>query len=117
MKLKLIAIIGFFIVTIMNSESSLAQIQFGVFADCQYCNCETAINRYYRNSLGKLETCIQTFNQNKKIKFVVGLGDLIDRDLSSYDSVNTILSQSKNQVYNVAGNHDFDCDRIVFTLS
>lgn len=101
------AITGFFIVTIMYSESSSAQIQFGVFADCQYCNCETAINRYYRNSLDKLETCIQTFNQNKKIKFVVGLGDLIDRDLASYDSVNAVLANSKHTVYNVAGNHDF----------
>ena len=105
------AIIGFFIVTIMYSESSLAQVQFGVFADCQYCNCETAINRYYRNSLDKLETCIQTFNQNKKIKFVVGLGDLIDRDLASYDSVNAVLGHSKYRVYNVAGNHDFGVEK------
>jgi len=105
------AIIGFFTVTIMNSESSLAQIQFGVFADCQYCNCETAINRYYRNSLGKLETSIHQFNQNKKIKFVVGLGDLIDRDIASYDSVNAILAHSKHRVYNVAGNHDFGVEK------
>jgi manganese-dependent ADP-ribose/CDP-alcohol diphosphatase len=111
MKLKLVAIIGFFIVTIMYSESSLAQVQFGAFADCQYCNCKTAGNRYYRNSLGKLENCIQQFNQNKKIKFVVGLGDLIDRDLASYDSVNAVLAHSKKRVYNVAGNHDFGIEK------
>ncbi|HKI90392.1 MAG TPA: metallophosphoesterase, partial [Draconibacterium sp.] len=78
---------------------------------CQYCNCETAINRYYRNSLGKLETSIHQFNQNKKIKFVVGLGDLIDRDIASYDSVNAILAHSKHRVYNVAGNHDFGVEK------
>lgn len=111
MKLKLMAITGFFIVTIMHSESSLAQVKFGVFADCQYCNCETAINRYYRNSLGKLESCIQQFNQDKKIKFVVGLGDLIDRDITSYDSVNAVLAHSKNRVYHVAGNHDFGVEK------
>lgn len=95
----------------MNSESSIAQIQFGVFADCQYCNCETAGSRFYRNSLNKLEACIQHFNQNKNIKFVAGLGDLIDRDLASYDSVNTILAHSKHKVCNVAGNHDFGVDK------
>ena len=111
MKLKLLAITGFFIVTIMYSESSIAQVEFGAFADCQYCNCETAGNRFYRESLYKLESCIQQFNQNKKIKFVVGLGDLIDRDISSYDSVNAILAHSKHPVYNVAGNHDFGVEK------
>ena len=111
MKLRLIAIIGFFTVTIMYSESSFAQVQFGAFADCQYCNCETAGSRFYRNSLGKLEVCIQQFNQNKRIKFVVGLGDLIDRNLASYDRVNAILDHSKHRVYNVAGNHDFGVEK------
>ena len=111
MKLKLIAIVGFCIVTIMNSKSSTAQVQFGVFADCQYCDCKTAGNRFYRNSLNKLENCIQQFNQNKKIKFVVGLGDLIDRNLDSYDTINAILAQSKHKVYNVAGNHDFSVEK------
>lgn len=95
----------------INGESLKAQIKIGVFADCQYCNCETAGKRYYRNSLEKLNDCILEFNKNKNIDFVVGLGDLIDRDLASFDSVNMILETSEKEIFHVAGNHDFEVDK------
>jgi predicted phosphodiesterase len=85
-------------------------IKIGVFADCQYCDCEPAMNRYYKGSLQKLTECINEFNSDKEIKFVVGLGDLIDRDFASYVSVNTILDKSKRRVYNVTGNHDLEVE-------
>ena len=86
--------------------ASFSQVKIGVFADCQYCNCETAGTRFYRNSLSKLEDCIIEFNQTKELQFVVGLGDFIDRDFASYDSVNKILNSSKHKVNHVIGNHD-----------
>ncbi|HSH19792.1 MAG TPA: metallophosphoesterase [Draconibacterium sp.] len=88
-----------------------SQVKIGVFADCQYCDCETAGSRFYRNSLSKLEDCITEFNETKKLKFVVGLGDLIDRDISSFESVNAILASSKQKVYHVIGNHDLAVDK------
>ena len=93
------------------SNSATAQIKIGVFADCQYCDCKTAGDRFYRNSLSKLEDCITEFNQTKKLKFVVGLGDLIDRDFNSFDSVNAILKNSKKKVYHVIGNHDLEVEK------
>jgi len=90
---------------------SFSQIKIGVFADCQYCDCETAGSRFYRNSMEKLNECINQFNQNKKLAFVVGLGDLIDRDFASFDSVNVILTNSKKEVYQVIGNHDLGVEK------
>lgn len=85
--------------------NSYAQVKIGIFADCQYCDCETKGNRFYRNSLEKLSNCITEFNKHE-LNFVVGLGDLIDKDLSSFDSVNTILKDSRADIYHVIGNHD-----------
>ncbi len=84
-----------------------AQVKIGVFADCQYCDCDAAGSRYYRNSLNKLADCISEFNTIDNLEFVVGLGDLIDHNISSFDSVNAILEKSKKEVFNVIGNHDF----------
>lgn len=88
-----------------------AQIKIGVFADCQYCDCETAGSRYYRNSLYKLDECIRYFNKNEELAFVVSLGDLIDRDFASFDSVNTVLQRSNHRVYQVIGNHDLTVEK------
>jgi predicted phosphodiesterase len=91
--------------------TSFSQIQFGVFADCQYCDCETSGNRFYRNSKTKLDECIRQFNQNKNISFVVGLGDLIDRDFASFDTINTVLATSEKEVFQVIGNHDLEVQK------
>ena len=108
---KLTLFVGL-ILTFMNIHyNSEAQVKIGVFADCQYCNCETAGTRFYRNSIDKLEECIIQFNRDKEIDFVVGLGDIIDRDFASFDNVNAILSKSKKEVYQVIGNHDLEVEK------
>ncbi len=93
---------------IMN-ETSYAQVKIGVFADCQYCDCETGGNRFYRNSLSKLNNCLGEFNKDQ-LDFVVGLGDLIDRDFESFRAVNAILGKSNSPVYQVTGNHDLSVE-------
>lgn len=84
-----------------------AQVKIGIFADCQYCDCEPAGIRFYQNSLGKLDDCIADFNADTEIDFVVGLGDLIDKEYSSCKAVNSVLAKSANKVYQVTGNHDY----------
>ncbi len=106
MKLKVVLPLSLIILIMNFTRTANGQIQIGIFADCQYCDCETAGSRFYRNSLDKLHECIQQFNQNKKIEFVVGLGDLIDRNFASFDSVNKVLSTSKKDIFQVVGNHD-----------
>ncbi len=82
---------------------------FGLIADPQYADVETKGNRYYRNSLNKLEDCIHELN-SYDLAFTVTLGDLIDRDYSGFDKVLPILEKSKAKVYNVLGNHDFEVE-------
>lgn len=111
MKFKFVNAFGLILIFMNNHFPSFSQIKIGVFADCQYCNCETAGSRFYRNSLDKLDECISLFNNDKEIEFVVGLGDVIDRDFASFDSVNAILSKSKKPVFQVIGNHDLEVEK------
>jgi manganese-dependent ADP-ribose/CDP-alcohol diphosphatase len=99
------------LILVIMQLTTVAQVKIGVFADCQYCDCETAGTRFYRNSLSKLDDCINEFNQSKEIEFVVGLGDIIDRDFASFDSINTILSKSEKPVFQVIGNHDLAVEK------
>jgi manganese-dependent ADP-ribose/CDP-alcohol diphosphatase len=92
------------------SKNAKTQISFGVFADCQYCDCETLNNRFYRNSLQKLEKAITHFNQNEKLEFVVNVGDLIDRDFASFAPLKPILQKSNKTIYHLPGNHDFEVE-------
>jgi predicted MPP superfamily phosphohydrolase len=114
MKNKFVAQFTLILILMNISVSLFSQIKIGVFADCQYCDCETAGTRFYRNSLKKLDECINQFNQDNKLAFTVGLGDLIDRDFSSFDSVNSILAKSKKEIYHVIGNHDLSVEKTQF---
>jgi len=111
MKYKFVGSVSLILILVLMQFPSFSQVKIGVFADCQYCNCETAGTRFYRNSLSKLDDCITQFNRDKEIDFVVGLGDIIDRDFASFNSVNAILSKSKNEVYQLIGNHDLAVEK------
>jgi predicted MPP superfamily phosphohydrolase len=82
------------------------QFSFGVIADCQYSNREDHRNRKYSLSRNKLNEAVKHFNE-MDLEFVVQLGDLIDKDFISYDTVLPILKQLKMQCFHVLGNHDF----------
>lgn len=79
---------------------------FGAVADVQYADAETHGKRNYRASLGRLEKCLSIFNEHD-LKFVVHLGDVIDRDFKSFEKPLAIFKQSKAQIYYVIGNHEF----------
>ena len=93
------------------SETGFCQIHIGVFSDCQYCDCEPVGSRYYRNSYDKLKECIRTFNRDRNIFFVAGLGDLIDHGFESYEKINSLIRTSNKMVFNVSGNHDFGVEK------
>ena len=109
--MKFTGVLVLFLLLFSGAKQSVSQMQFGVFTDCQYCDCETKGTRFYRNSLMKLENCISLFNENPQLEFVAGLGDLIDRNVESYTPVNEILATSSHPVYQVAGNHDFEVEK------
>jgi manganese-dependent ADP-ribose/CDP-alcohol diphosphatase len=82
------------------------EFSFGVIADIQYCDCEAGGNRYYRASLQKLAECVQDLN-TQDLAFVIQLGDFIDRDFTSFDTLLPIYQQLKAPKYHILGNHDF----------
>lgn len=84
------------------------EIRFGLMADAQYCDCDMNINRYYRNSLEKIDSCVEDFNR-EEVLFSVNLGDLIDRDPNeSLDLALQHLSGLNSKIYHTTGNHDYD---------
>lgn len=111
-RLSLICIVWFVWLTGMSHQSLYAQqplFSFGVIADVQYCDCEHAGTRHYRSSVRKLQAAVDTLNQ-KDIEFVVSLGDYIDRNFNSFDTLNQITSRLKVPLYHVIGNHDYSVE-------
>jgi predicted phosphodiesterase len=80
---------------------------FGVVADPQYADAEPKGSRFYRNSLGKLEEAVAELNK-QNLGFVATVGDLIDRDLKSFDSIMPIYAKLRHEHFPVCGNHDFE---------
>lgn len=85
-----------------------AVIRVGIIADIQYCDCETRGTRFYRNSLLKLEQCVEDLNR-RQVDFSVNLGDLVDRDTeNNMGAILTRLDKLDSKVYNTTGNHDYE---------
>jgi hypothetical protein len=70
----------------VSQNTSKPQFSFGLIADVRYSDRDTVLDRYYRNAAEKLRVCINHLN-GLDLAFVVQLGDLIDRDLESFDAV------------------------------
>ncbi|KQV43566.1 MULTISPECIES: metallophosphoesterase [unclassified Rhizobium] len=83
-------------------------LRFGVIADPQYADLapDPALNRYFRESLGRLAEAIEVFN-GEELDFVVTLGDIIDRGFESFDDILPLYERSRHPAYFLLGNHDF----------
>lgn len=81
-------------------------IKVGILTDCQYCNCETEGVRNYVLSLSKLDSCIKVFN-SLSLDAIFYLGDMIDHEYSSYDSVIKRFKQFRAPLHFVLGNHEY----------
>lgn len=93
--------------TIPQPPDSLnTTIRFGVATDAQYCDCEPRNNRFYRQGLPRLQAWVEQVNHLQP-DFTVHLGDLIDRDLSSYQPMMETLQKLNVQYYLTLGNHEF----------
>ena len=79
---------------------------FGVMADVQYADQENAGTRHYRLSPKKLAEAVDSFNRHKP-QFVLSLGDYIDKNFSSYDTLNPITARLTMHLYHTLGNHEF----------
>jgi predicted phosphodiesterase len=79
---------------------------FGIIADVQYANQDNAGTRYYRLSPQKFAAAVDSFNHHK-VDFIINLGDYIDKQMSSYDTLNQIAARLTMPQYHVLGNHEF----------
>ena len=85
------------------------RLRFGVIADPQYAEAppNLTLGRYYANSLDKMRAAVDTLN-GEDLRFVVTLGDVIDRDVMSYEKILPIYRTLRHETRFVLGNHDFD---------
>ena len=92
-----------------RAEESAPLLRFGVIADCQYADADThkELDRYYRLSPQKLRDAVAWLNRST-LDFVVNLGDTIDRDVESFETVLPIFRQLKAPCRHAIGNHDYD---------
>ncbi len=86
-------------------------IQFGVTADVQYAQKESAGGRHYSQSLGKLAECVDDLN-GRDLSFVIQLGDFIDGGKPTdakqqLQAVAAVYQTLEWPGYHVLGNHDF----------
>lgn len=91
----------------LSAQDNVPLIKFGLIADIQYCDCDNANKRFYRNSLSKLDEAINYFNKNN-VHFILNLGDLSDRNPASLDTIMLRLKKLDKKAYNTTGNHDYN---------
>jgi hypothetical protein len=102
----------FTVALLFASHSIFAQAKdktlftFGIITDVQYADQDNAGTRYYRLSPKKLAEAVDSFNRYK-VSFVLSLGDFIDKNFSSYDTLNPITARLNMHLYHALGNHEF----------
>lgn len=99
-----------FILACCNSKKEphvkFQEFEIGIVADCQYCNCETKNNRFYKQSSERLRKSVEELNTHN-LDYAIHLGDFIDSGFQSFDTVLPIWNGLKSNKYHVLGNHDF----------
>ncbi len=84
-------------------------LKIGLIADPQYADKPNNGNRYYRESLWKLEEAIEVFNSSD-VDIIQTLGDVIDTNWNSFDSILPIYQNIRGEIENfhILGNRDFN---------
>jgi 3',5'-cyclic AMP phosphodiesterase CpdA len=78
----------------------------GAIADAQYAAEPDAPPRLYHTAPAKLTAAIADFDR-QPLAFVVHLGDFIDKDWESFDTMLPIVRRSRHPWHFVLGNHEF----------
>lgn len=107
----------------MGSANGLASahgkqplFSFGVISDVQYADIPDGrsflgVPRYYRHSIVVLKRAVQMWNDQKKHKFVINLGDIVDGFCPKDQSLNAVtkvveeFEKFNGPVYHMIGNH------------
>jgi 3',5'-cyclic AMP phosphodiesterase CpdA len=87
------------------------KITVGMLADVHYADRERVNQRYYRESIAKVEQCIRDFNSVEP-DFIVQLGDFVDKgesveeELDYLERIEREYAKFKGERHYVLGNHD-----------
>jgi manganese-dependent ADP-ribose/CDP-alcohol diphosphatase len=111
---KLYTLFRFIIVTIIFLISVVFPLisqekplfAFGLMTDVQYADRDNSGSRYYRMSPGKLEEAVRVFNR-ERVAFVLHLGDFINDNLHSFDTLLRITGKLETPLFFIPGNHEF----------
>ena len=95
--------------SLFPSGSAPGPLRLALIADCQYADADDRGVRLYRRSPAKLEEAVSTLAALEP-DALLHLGDFIDRDWESFDTVVPILERMPCPVHHVLGNHDFEVD-------
>lgn len=105
---RFLAIVGSLFVLMTGCTPTPKPIKVAMIADCQYCDCDynSRWNNDYRKGKTRLISAIDTLNE---IGMDLGfhLGDFIDRDFNSFDTLLPIINSADFKFHHVLGNHDF----------
>jgi len=89
-----------------NKTDNTVDFSIGVITDCQYCDCPTKGVRYYKKSPERLKAAVKKLN-SQDLAYTVHLGDFIDQNFSSFDTLIPIWNKLNSPSHHVLGNHDF----------
>ncbi len=101
-------LLGFILISCSHNKPILS---IGLIADPQYKDAPASGDRNYTESLWKLREAIDSLNYYK-VDFIQNLGDIIDKEWSSFDSIMPIYDRINSDIenYHLLGNHDFAVD-------
>jgi predicted phosphodiesterase len=96
-------------------SDSKKNLRFGIVTDSHYADTDMRDNRYYRESLDKMNECIDLMNE-QKVDFLIELGDFKDQDepaveaktISHLKTIEQVFQKFNGPKYHVLGNHDVD---------
>lgn len=98
----------FYLITSCASKDT-SEFKIGIISDCQYCDCDVKWNRFYKKSPLRLQNAVKKLNEDT-LKYTIHLGDFIDKNSSSFDSILPIWNTLNSKTYHVLGNHDFEVE-------
>lgn len=92
------------------AESSTKPLLIGVVTDVHYADAKTQGTRHYRDSIGKLQKAIDTFNK-LHVAFAIELGDFVDAggtkedELAFLKTIDKVYQGFRGDRHYVLGNH------------
>ncbi|MBN1830690.1 MAG: metallophosphoesterase [Deltaproteobacteria bacterium] len=90
-------------------------MRFGIVTDSHYAEADPQFNRYFRESIEKMNECVELMNK-QKVDFLIELGDFKDQNtppveqktISYLQAIERCFQEFKGPTYHVLGNHDVD---------